>query len=134
MGAPLVNVFNSNLNAVDVRPLIGQNAEIAVGILTRDKKFTEAQVDVQDVSDDPSWDANATATASQFAPAAVSAGQPLTLYVQNGVVAGIEVTSPTRALQLRVEKLEKQLNNMGQTGLAADAATPSNPTPSSPGK
>jgi hypothetical protein len=142
MGASFVNTVNPNLNAVDMRPFIGQPVETLQQSL--DTQFNNArataagvnetertQLDIQYVDNDPSWDLAATSAGSSFAPAAVSAGQPLTVYVKGKSIVGIEVTDPTRALQLQVQNLtttvanlQSQLNNAQAQTQAQPAAKP----------
>jgi hypothetical protein len=123
MGASMVNAVNPNLNAVDMRAYVGQPLETARDSLIK-AGFTADKLDIQNVDADPSWDAAAVAAGSQLAPGAVTSGQPLTLYVKGQSIVGIEVTDPTRTLQLQVQTLsqqvaalQSQLNNTGsQTG------------------
>lgn len=124
MGATLVNTVNPNLNAVDMRPFIGQPVDTLRQSI--DSQFNKArantanavitpvqtQLDIQYVDDDPSWDLAAAAAGASFAPAAVSAGQPLTVYVMGKSIVGIEVTDPTRALQLQVNSLSTTVANL----------------------
>jgi hypothetical protein len=142
MGATLVNTVNPNLNSVDLRPFIGQSVDTLQQSI--DSQFNKArantanavneavrtQLDIQYVDDDPSWDLAATAAGASFAPSAVSAGQPLTVYVMGKSIVGIEVTDPTRALQLQINSLsttvanlQSQLNN-AQTQAAAKPTKP----------
>jgi hypothetical protein len=121
MGAPLLNVTSPQAQAVDLRPYIGQTYD-QVGRLLKDQKLVATQVNVDQ---DPSWNSDAVAAASQFAPAAVSSGQPLTVYTkgQGNVVVGIEVTDPTTllknqvaALQTQIGTLQTQMNSMHSPG------------------
>ena len=81
---------------------------------------------VQKIDSDPSWDAVAIAAASQFIPAAVSSGQPLTVYTKGDAVVGIEVTDPTTVLQnsvnTQVADLQTQITNL-QTQLSSMQAS-----------
>lgn len=139
MGATLLNAINPNLRAVDVRPVIGKTRDEVLRTLVENKTFTENQLYFQDVSDDPAW-IGSSDSAPQFAPAAVSAGQPLTLYMQNGVVAGVEVTSPTDDLQRQIKTLSSQMNDLqnqlgdaqnriNQFTAATNVAAPAQPAP-----
>jgi hypothetical protein len=69
-------------------------------------------LDIQYVDNDPSWDLAATSAGSDFAPAAVSANQPLTVYVKGKSIVGIEATDPTRALQIQVQNLTTSVANL----------------------
>jgi hypothetical protein len=86
-------------------------------------------LDIQRVDDDPSWDLAAISAGSQFAPAAVSAGQPLTVYVKGRSIVGIEVTDPTRALQLQVQSLRQQITNLQSQLTNAQAQTAKDQAP-----
>jgi hypothetical protein len=116
MGASLVNTVNPGLNAVDLRPFVGQPLQTLKDSLASQYNKARTAVtiqpvdsllDVQAVDSDPAWDLTATSAGAQLAPAAVSAGQPLTVYVkgQSQSIVAIEVTDPTRALQLQVQNL-----------------------------
>jgi hypothetical protein len=137
MGASLVNTVNPNLNAMDMRPYVGQpveNLQAALSNKARTSLDTTTQassnigaaqplLDIQAVDGDPSWDLAAIAASAQLAPSAISAGQPLTVYVsgQTRSIVGIEVTDPTRALQLQVANLSQQVANL-QTQLSGTQA------------
>jgi hypothetical protein len=121
MGASMVNTVNPNLNAVDTRPFIGQPLTTLQQSFGSPDKARETKInvnrtatplDIQYVDNDPSWDLAATSAGSNFAPAAVTAGQPLTVYVKGNNVVGIEVTDPTRALQLQVQTLSNTVANL----------------------
>jgi hypothetical protein len=140
MGASLVNSLNPNLNAVDMRPFVGQTLDATQESLFR-QGFSKDNLDIQRVDGQAAWGPNAVSASAQFAPAAVSASQPVTLYIQNNSVVGIEVTDPTRTLQLQVLSLTKtigdmqtQLNNMqGQTAATQPAPNlPNQTVPSQP--
>jgi hypothetical protein len=113
MGASVVNTVNPGLNAIDMRPFVGQPVSSLQKALesqvnkARATSANPAQLDIQNVDSDPSWDLSATSAGADFAPAAVSSGQPLTVYVKGEArtIVGIEVTDPTRALQLQVQSL-----------------------------
>jgi hypothetical protein len=155
MGATLVNTVNPNLNAIDLRPYLGQSVNTLQTALDTKLRATLAgkaqasanskaqtqistspnsnQLDVRCVDDDPSWDLAATSAASQFAPSAVTLGQQLTVYakgkVDGGSIVGIEVTDPTRALQLQVQQLSGQLTDMQTTLANVQAQAAKNQSP-----
>jgi hypothetical protein len=149
MGATMVNAANPNLRAVDMRPYIGQPLETVQSGLAQqgwsktklaDNQTGSSPFDVQSVDQDPSWNMAAITSASQFAPSAVSSGQPLTLYVQGQSVVGIEVTSQTRALQLQIDSLnstigtlQSQLTSM-QAQVSQQPAAPSAQAPDASAK
>ncbi len=131
MGASMVNTINPNMNAMDMRPFVGQPLQNLQASLDKNNFYNQktdnqdfssnqgqySQLDVQAVDNDPSWDLSASTASSQYAPAAVSAGQPLTVYVKgtNQSIVGIEVTDPTRALQLQVQSLTDTVTGMKST-------------------
>lgn len=142
MGASLVNTVNPDLNALDTRPYIGQplttfqdalsnkagTVQSAAGVkvaAAATNNSYQMQLDVQPVDNDPSWDLAAITASAQLAPSAVSAGQPLTVFVsgKNQSIVGIEVTDPTRALQLQVNSLSQQVINL-QSQLAGPQTSP----------
>jgi hypothetical protein len=142
MGASLVNTVNPSLNAVDLRPFVGQPLQTLKDSLAsqydkpRTKVYSQSDqslFDVQRVDNDPAWDLAATSASAQLAPAAVSAGQPLTVYVKGETqsIVAIEVTDPTRALQLQVQYLTTTVAGL-QTQL--DAAQAQTPKGKGPGK
>jgi hypothetical protein len=114
MGATMINAINPNVQAVDLRTYVGQPLENTQGPLAQ-QGFTA--LDIQQVDADPAWDATTVSANSQFAPSVATAGQPLTLYVKGKSVVGIEVTDPTRALQLQVRNLASTVSAL-QTQLA----------------
>ena len=70
-------------------------------------------VTTQAVDEDPAWTADAVANSTQFAPAAVSAGQPLKVYTKGNVAVGFDVVDPTTAklqeLQAQITALQSEL-------------------------
>ena len=108
MGASMVNAFNPNFQAVDMRPYVGQPLDTARESLIK-QGFTADKLDIQIVDADPSWNAAAVGAGAQLAPSAVSNSQPLSLYVKGKSIVGIEVTDPTRTLQLQVQALTQQV-------------------------
>jgi hypothetical protein len=146
MGASLVNTVNPNLNAMDTRPYVGQPVKALQAALynkatvvqgadgakttdtgaTTNNPYQATQLDIQPVDGDPSWDLAAMTSSALLAPSAVSAGQSLTVYVsgQNQSIVGIEVTDPTRALQLQINNLSQQVTNLQNqlTGAQAQSA------------
>jgi hypothetical protein len=129
MGAGMVNLIAPQAKAVDLRSFVGGSSEVVLRALAEQGFKTNSQ---QNVTADPSWDAGAVAAGSQFAPSAVSSGQPLTVYTKGGIVVGIEVTDPTTILQQQVAALQKRVDQL--TGESGD--TPQSPSggPSAPRK
>jgi hypothetical protein len=126
MGASLLNMVSPQMRAVDLRPLAGTASADAQQLLAK-QGFNN--VSVQKIDSDPSWDAVAIASASQFIPAAVSSGQPLTVYTKGDAVVGIEVTDPTTVLQnsvnTQVADLQTQITSLQNqlSSLQASATT-----------
>jgi hypothetical protein len=116
-GASVLNSIAPGARAVDMRPLVGQPLEVVNQTL--DSQGFK-QVNHQAVDQDPSWTPDAVASAAQFAPAAVSVDQPVTVYTKGKMAVGFEVVDPTNAklqdLQNQVNELQNQLNQMqGET-------------------
>jgi hypothetical protein len=119
-GASVLNSIAPGAQAVDLRPLVGQPVESVTQTL--DSQGFK-QVNRQSVDEDPSWTPDAVASGAQYAPAAVSAGQPLTVYTKGSVAVGFEVVDPTSArlqdLQNQVTQLQNQINQMQGLGAAS---------------
>ncbi|MGB8769091.1 MAG: hypothetical protein WCC92_05730 [Candidatus Korobacteraceae bacterium] len=111
LGASALNSIAPGARAVDLRPLVGQPMETVQRTLEQ-QGFK--QVTPQSVDEDASWTPYAVASSAQFAPAAVSAGQPLTVYTKGTVAVGFDVVDPTTArlndLQAQVTALQNQFN------------------------
>jgi hypothetical protein len=132
LGASMVNAIAPQSRAVDLRALVNMPTETAQAALERQGFKT---VTVQSVDDDPAWTANAVSMSAQFAPAAVSAGQPLTLYSKGNLAVGFDVVDPTTAklndLQNQITALQNQLAGAQAAATASkgQAAPPSKRTP-----
>ncbi len=113
LGASALNVLAPGARAVDLRPLVGQPTEVVTRTL-ESQGFK--QVTRQAVDEDPSWTADAVASSADFAPAAVSSGQRLTVYTKGSAAVGFAVVDPTTAalqdLQAQVKQLQSQINSM----------------------
>jgi len=134
MGADVLNTISPGAHAVDLRPLVNTPAE-------KVKRTLDEQgfkvVSTQAVDDDPSWTAGAVSASAQFAPAAVSAGQPLIMYTMGEQAVGFDVMDPTTAklehLQNQITALQNQLNQQPQSNPqnpAGQAAPPAANNPS----
>jgi hypothetical protein len=121
MGASVVNAMSPGARSVDLRTLVNMPTETVQAQL----KQQGFQVTPQQVDDDPSWTADAVNSSAQFAPAAVSAGQPLTMYTKGGVAVGFDVIDPTTA---KIQDLQSQItalqNQIGQTQTPAPTQNP----------
>jgi hypothetical protein len=116
MGATLVNAASPTSQAVDLRPLIGQNLETMHASVTR--RYNMQNVTIKDVSNDPSWSDEAIAASAQFAPAAFSLTQPLTVFVtgEQKTIVGFDTTDPIQVLQQQMARVQAQLDSIaGQT-------------------
>jgi hypothetical protein len=135
LGAQVVNTFNPSARALDLRTYVSMPAEQVRNQLREQGVKT---VTVQQVDDDPAWDAQAISNSAQFAPAAVSVTQPIVMYTQGQVAVGFGVVDKTTAminsLQEQITALQNQINNPPgetQTGQVAQAAAApkQNPAP-----
>ncbi len=123
MGATVLNAISPGTRAVDLRPLVSQPAErVRSQLLEQGFK----SVTTQAVDEDPAWTADAVSNSTLFAPAAVSAGQPLTIYTKGNVAVGFDVVDPTTA---KLQDLQNQIialqNQFGARTSPIDAAPPS---------
>jgi hypothetical protein len=111
-GASVLNSIAPGVRAVDTRPLVGQPVE-TVNQTLESQGFK--QVNRHAVDEDPSWTPDAVASAAQFAPAAVSVDQPLTVYTKGSLAVGFEVVDPTTAklqdLQNQISELQHQFGH-----------------------
>jgi hypothetical protein len=127
VGASVVNAVAPGARAVDLRTMIDLPPEMAQMHL-KEQGFDK--VIVQSVSEDPSWDAEAIASSAQFAPAAVSAGQRITMYTQKNRVVGFDVVDPTTA---KIQDLQDQITALqGQLGQWNPDRTKTEASPSAP--
>jgi hypothetical protein len=122
MGATFVNAVSPTSQAVDLRPFIGQNLETMHASLT--ERYKMQNVTIKDVSNDPSWTDQTVAAAGQFAPAAFSLTQPLTVYVAgpDKQVVGFDVTDPLHALQQQVTEAHARLDSLARRVAAGPSA------------
>jgi len=152
LGAGAVNALVPNAKAADLRVFVGKplkDVQAALqsqgwarkafnvqgtGLAARAEEGNTMELQgvyPQAVDGDPSWDAAAVAASAQFAPSAVSPGQPLMVYTQANKVVGFDVVEPTAysvlQLQEQVKALQSQVQSMQQA-----ATTSANP-PAGPG-
>jgi hypothetical protein len=125
MGATVINAISPQARAVDLRPLVNQPAEkVKSQLLEQGFK----SVTTQAVDEDPAWTPDAVANSTQFAPAAVSAGQPLKVYTMGNVAVGFDVVDPTTAklqeLQDQITALQSQLNSRNPAGNTTNRKNP----------
>jgi hypothetical protein len=129
VGANVLNAISPDMRAVDLRTLVNKPTETVKETLGQQGFKT---VTTQAVDDDPAWTAGAVASSAQFAPAAVSAGQPLIVYTMGDQAVGFDVVDPTTAklqdLQSQITALQSQLAQQPQvqqqTNTAGQAAAP----------
>lgn len=122
MGANLVNAVAPTTQAVDLRPLIGQNLETFQSAAVR--KYRLQNLTVKDVTGQAAWNDASIAAAAQFAPPAVSLTQPLTVFVtgQQKTIVGFDVTDPVEVLQNQVAQLQAKLDSFNAPSPAHGAA------------
>jgi hypothetical protein len=127
LGSTLLNAAAPQAQAVNLRTFVGQPVELVRGTLMS-QGFTAPQITTQAVDGDPSWTAEAVAASADFAPAAVSASTPLTMYTQGNLVVGFDVTDPTESklqtLQAQVALLQKQVQGMQASHTPTHATPP----------
>ncbi len=120
MGATVINAISPQARAVDLRPMVNQPTEKVKSQLLEQGFKTVA---TQAVDEDPAWTPDAVANSAQFAPAAVSVGQPLKVYTKGDVAVGFDVVDPTSAklqdLQDQITALQSQLGTGNQANNAA---------------
>jgi hypothetical protein len=125
VGANVLNAISPDARAVDLRTLVNQPTK-TVNETLRQQGFKT--VTTQAVDDDPAWTAGAVASSAQFAPAAVSAGQPIIMYTMGDQAVGFDVMDPTTAtlqdLQAQITALQSQLTQQQQTNTAGQTDTP----------
>jgi len=115
MGATMMNAIVPNAQTVDLRPLVGLDTG-TVGRALESHKISTQNITTVDVSADPAWSDQAVAASPQFAPAAFSIGDNLTVYTKEKLVVGFDVTDPVAVLQKQVQLLQQQVNNMTSAG------------------
>ncbi len=122
MGADLLNAMAPGTNAVDLSSLVNTPVEKVKAALDKQGFKT---VTPQKVDDDPSWTAAAAAASADFAPTAVTAGQPLIMYTMGDQAVGFDVMDPTAAklqdLQNQITALQSQLTQTQQPSQPAPA-------------
>ena len=123
LGAAMVNVLSPQAKAVDLSTLVGQSSTGVQDLLQRQGFKT---VTIQDTTGNPAWNADAITAAAQFAPTAVSVGQPVTVFTQGNVIVGAAVTNPTTVLQNQITELQQQV-----AALQNPSAPPTSQPPSS---
>lgn len=130
IGANLLNSAMPNLNAVDLRPLVGLDMETATRTLTTQYHIPEGNITPTSVDADPAWTDSAVASAAQYAPAAFNPGDNLTMYTKGKQVVGFEATSPTELLKAQVQRLQQQVDQLtGGTEPPAGTVGESGPPP-----
>ena len=121
MGASVVNAISPGTRAVDLRPYVNMHAE-AVQAHLKEQGFSNVRT--QAVSEDTSWNSGAVSSSAQFAPAAVSPDQPVTMYTKGNLAVGFDVVDPTTAkiqdLQDQVTALQNQLGQFTASRTVAD--------------
>jgi hypothetical protein len=111
LGATMVNAAAPTAQTIDLRPYIGQGSDALSETLPKlgIKSFTQTAVD-----SDQSWTDDAVAASAQFAPAAFSVAQPLTVFTKGNVVVGFEATNPIDVLKKQVSELQAAVAGLQQ--------------------
>jgi hypothetical protein len=114
LGASIVNTAAaSNVQTVDLRPLVGQDANAANAAL---ESYKISNITRTVVDGEPAW-ADVTVEASMpFAPAAFSLADNLTMFIKGQQVVGFDVTNPVAVLTKQVQQLQQQVNQLTGTG------------------
>jgi len=107
LGSTMVNAIAPTAQTVDLRPLIGQNEDAVTRALSA---LNINPQNITKVDSEPSWTDGAIAASAQFAPAAFSVSQPLTVFTKGNVVVGFDVTNPTNVLRSQVADLKRTVD------------------------
>jgi hypothetical protein len=126
LGSTFVNAVAPNSQAVDLRPLVGLNTELAYRSLAT-YNIDPQNVTATAVDSDPAWTDDAIAAGAQFTPAAFSPSDNLTMFTKGKLVVGFDVTDPVSVLKTQVQQLQDQVNQL--TGARGSASPPQGPTP-----
>jgi hypothetical protein len=115
LGASIVNTLAPNAQTVDLRPLVGSNTEI-VNRSLESYHISPQNITTTAVDTDPAWTDDAVAAGSQFAPAAFSVADNLTVFTKGKVVVGFDVSDPIAVLKQQVLQLQQQVNQLTAAG------------------
>ena len=126
LGSTFVNAFAPSSQAVDLRPLVGMNTELANRTLET-YKINPQNVTTTAVDSDPTWTEDAVAAGAQFTPAGFSPSDKLTMYTKGKLVVGFDVTDPVSVLKTQVPQLQQQVNRL--TGAGGSGSPAHGPTP-----
>jgi hypothetical protein len=114
----MIDPVAPSAQTVDLRPLVLQKTEIVSRAL-ESYKISPQNITTLPVDEDPAWTDVAVATSVQFAPAAFSVADNLTVFTKGDLVVGFDVTDPVAVLKNQVQQLQKQVNQL--TGAARGA-------------
>jgi hypothetical protein len=118
LGASMINAAAPNTQTVDLRPLVGLNTETVTRAL-ESYQIDPQNITASSVDADPAWTDDAVAASVQYAPAAFSVSDNLTVYTKGKMVVGFDVTDPVAILKNQVQRLQEQVNQL---------TSPNNPT------
>lgn len=127
LGASMINAVAPSAQTVDLRPLVLQRTEIVSRAL-ESYKISPQNITTLPVGEDPAWTDDAVATSAQFAPAAFSVADNLTVFTKGDLVVGFDVTDPVVVLKNQVQQLQKQVSQL--TGTARGATRDTGRAPS----
>ena len=111
LGASIINALTPGAQTVDLRPLVGKNTTDVNQAL---ELYKISNITRTEVIDDPAWmsDPAALEANRQFAPAAFSVTDNLTMFTKRDLVVGFDVTDPVAVLTNQVQKLQTQVNQL----------------------
>jgi hypothetical protein len=123
----MIDPVAPSAQTVDLRPLVLQKTEIVSRAL-ESYKISPQNITTLPVDEDPAWTDDAVATSAQFAPAAFSVADNLTVFTKGDLVVGFDVTDPVVVLKNQVQQLQKQVSQL--TGTARGATRDTGRAPS----
>jgi hypothetical protein len=117
LGASIINAVTPGAQTVDLRPLVGKNTADMNQALEF-YKISPQSITWTSVEADPAWTSDPAAIEAnrQFAPAAFSIKDNLTVFTKSGLVVGIDVTDPVAVLTNQVQQLQKQVSQLTGAG------------------
>lgn len=119
LGASVINSAAPTAQTVDLRPLVGLNTDTVTRALET-YQINPQNITATAVDADPAWTDDAIAASPQFAPAAFSVKDNLTVYTKGKMVVGFDVTDQVAVLNGQVQRLQQQVDQL--TGAGAPTA------------
>jgi hypothetical protein len=115
LGASIINAVAPNAQTVDLRPLVGLDMQ-SVNAALESYKISTQNITTMAVDADPAWSDDAVAVSAQFAPAAFSVADNLTMYTKGQQVVGFDVSNPVAVLTKQVQQLQQQVEQLTGAG------------------